>query len=85
MDLSGLSLKLHREHHGKIATALRDPGPITREKLSAYYSPGVAAACEEIAAEPSETTATRLPVHVSSRRRAGSAAISSQAAATPGE
>ena len=52
MDLNDLSLKLHREHHGKIATALRDPGPITREKLSAYYSPGVAAACEEIAAEP---------------------------------
>ncbi|WP_448854435.1 NAD(P)-dependent malic enzyme [Corynebacterium frankenforstense] len=52
MDLNDLSLKLHREHHGKIATALRDSGPITREKLSAYYSPGVAAACEEIAAEP---------------------------------
>lgn len=52
MDLNDLSLKLHREHHGKIATALRDSGPITREKLSAYYSPGVAAACRQIAAEP---------------------------------
>lgn len=52
MDLNDLSLKLHREHHGKIATALRDSGPITREKLSAYYSPGVAAACQQIAAEP---------------------------------
>lgn len=42
------ALKLHKKHGGKITTALRDTDEMTQEKLSAYYSPGVAAVCREI-------------------------------------
>ena len=51
MDVNDLSLKLHRKFGGKIATSLRDDD-LNREKLSAYYSPGVAAASRAIEHDP---------------------------------
>lgn len=52
MDIYELSLKLHEQFGGKITTELRDQGELTREKLSAYYSPGVAAISRAIADDP---------------------------------
>ena len=46
MDYNKLALKLHQKYKGKITTALRDNGEIDRDKLSAYYSPGVGAAVD---------------------------------------
>lgn len=46
------ALELHLAHKGKITTALRDI-PNSIEKLSAYYSPGVAAASRLIVNDPS--------------------------------
>jgi len=43
------ALDLHKKFKGKITTTLRDNSEITREKLSAYYSPGVAAVSQAIA------------------------------------
>lgn len=51
MDIDKLALKLHKQHGGKIKTALRDT-PDNREKLSAYYSPGVAAVSKLTAKHP---------------------------------
>ncbi len=51
MDIFEKALALHAEHKGKLTTALRDT-PDSREKLSAYYSPGVGRVSEEIAAHP---------------------------------
>ena len=48
MDYDELALKLHRQHKGKITTSLRDNDTIDREKLSAYYTPGVAAVSKAI-------------------------------------
>lgn len=42
MNSNDLAIKLHAKYKGKIKTALRDNGEMTREKLSAYYTPGVA-------------------------------------------
>lgn len=53
MNYDELALKLHKEHKGKITSALRDTGELTREKLSAYYTPGVAAVSKAIADDPS--------------------------------
>jgi len=53
MDYNELALELHRHYRGKITTALRDTSELTRDKLSAYYSPGVAAVSKAIAANPS--------------------------------
>lgn len=53
MDTNELALELHKKYKGKIATVLRDQGELTREKLSAYYSPGVAAPCLAIQKDPS--------------------------------
>lgn len=53
MDYTALALELHKKHKGKISTALRDTETLTKEKLSAYYSPGVAAASQAIADDPS--------------------------------
>lgn len=45
------SMELHRRHHGKIE--IRSKVPLaTRADLSAAYTPGVAAPCEAIAANP---------------------------------
>ncbi len=48
------ALELHKKFGGKITMALRDQEPMTREKLSAYYSPGVAAVCLAIEKDSSK-------------------------------
>lgn len=58
MNPNELALELHKKYKGKITIALRDEGQLDREKLSAYYSPGVAAPCLEIQKDPS-----KLPVY----------------------
>ncbi len=52
MDIYDTSLELHKKFKGKITLALRDNEPLDQAKLSAYYSPGVAAACLAIARDP---------------------------------
>ena len=52
MDYNKLALELHEKYHGKITTALRDTDEINRDKLSAYYSPGVGAVSQAIAENP---------------------------------
>ena len=58
MDYSQLALDLHKKYKGKITTNLRDTNKLTKEKLSAYYSPGVAAVSKAIADD-----AAQLPVY----------------------
>jgi malate dehydrogenase (oxaloacetate-decarboxylating) len=53
MNYDELALTLHKEHKGKITTKLRDEDKLTNEKLSAYYTPGVAAVSRAIAQDPS--------------------------------
>lgn len=52
MNYDQLSLELHKQFGGKISLRLRDESQLDREKLSAYYSPGVAAVSREIAEHP---------------------------------
>ena len=52
MNYDELALKLHKEYKGKITTALRDTSQLDREKLSAYYTPGVAAVSRAIQNDP---------------------------------
>lgn len=52
MDYNQLALKLHKKFGGKIMIRLRDESELTREKLSAYYTPGVAAVSRAITAHP---------------------------------
>ena len=54
MDYNKLALELHEKYKGKITTALRDNGEIDRDKLSAYYSPGVGAISQAIAENPAD-------------------------------
>jgi malate dehydrogenase (oxaloacetate-decarboxylating) len=54
MTPNELALKLHEKFHGKITTALRDHEELTREKLAAYYSPGVGEISRLIADDPSK-------------------------------
>ncbi|MEP7205166.1 MAG: malic enzyme-like NAD(P)-binding protein [Candidatus Saccharibacteria bacterium] len=54
MDINNLALQLHQQHKGKITISLRDTDELTREKLSAYYSPGVGAVSQAVAADPSK-------------------------------
>lgn len=54
MDYNKLALELHKKYKGKITTNLRDKSELTRELLSAYYSPGVAAVSKAIADNPSK-------------------------------
>jgi malate dehydrogenase (oxaloacetate-decarboxylating) len=49
MDYNELALQLHAKYKGKITMQLRDHDELTREKLSAYYSPGVASVSKAIA------------------------------------
>lgn len=58
MNYDELALKLHEKYKGKIATTLRDQEGLTKEKLSAYYTPGVAAVSKAIAEDPA-----KLPVY----------------------
>lgn len=53
MNYDELALQLHKEYKGKITTALRDTSTLDKEKLSAYYTPGVAAVSKAIADDPS--------------------------------
>lgn len=53
MNYDELALKLHKQHAGKITTRLRDESQLDRQKLSAYYTPGVAAVSRAIAADES--------------------------------
>lgn len=54
MDYNALALELHQQYKGKITTALRDTGTLDKEKLSAYYTPGVAEVSRVIADDPSK-------------------------------
>lgn len=53
MNYDDLALQLHKANRGKITTVLRDTEELTKEKLSAYYTPGVAAVSRAIAEDPS--------------------------------
>lgn len=54
MDYNALALELHQRYKGKITTTLRDTGTLDKEKLSAYYTPGVAEVSRVIADDPSK-------------------------------
>ncbi|HEU0266062.1 MAG TPA: malic enzyme-like NAD(P)-binding protein, partial [Candidatus Saccharimonadaceae bacterium] len=53
MNYDELSLTLHEQYRGKITTKLRDDSKLDRDKLSAYYTPGVAAVSRAIADDAS--------------------------------
>lgn len=53
MDIYEKSLELHKQLKGKITTTLRDTDDLDQAKLSAYYTPGVAAPCLAIEKDPS--------------------------------
>jgi malate dehydrogenase (oxaloacetate-decarboxylating) len=53
MNYDQIALDLHKKYKGKITTTLRDTDELTKEKLSAYYTPGVAAVSRAIADDPS--------------------------------
>lgn len=53
MNYDELALQAHKQYRGKITTSLRDTSELTKEKLSAYYTPGVAAVSRAIAGDPS--------------------------------
>ena len=53
MDYNTLALELHAKNHGKIGTYIRDSEELTPQKLSAYYTPGVAAVSRAIADDSS--------------------------------
>ena len=53
MNYDELALELHKQHKGKITSKLRDESELDRTKLSAYYTPGVAAVSKAIADDPS--------------------------------
>ena len=53
MNYDQLALDAHKASKGKITTKLRDETELTKEKLSLYYTPGVAAVSKAIADDPS--------------------------------
>lgn len=53
MDIYENALNLHREKKGKITTSLRDTVD-SKEKLAAYYSPGVGGVAKYVAEHPEE-------------------------------
>ncbi|MEK7621405.1 MAG: NADP-dependent malic enzyme [Patescibacteria group bacterium] len=53
MNFDELALELHKKYKGKITTTLRDSEELTRDTLSAYYTPGVAAVSKAIVDDPS--------------------------------
>jgi len=53
MDYNKLALELHKKYKGKITMSLRDAGEIDQDKLSAYYTPGVAEVSRVVANDPS--------------------------------
>lgn len=54
MDYNSEALKRHKELKGKIAISLKDE-PNSKEQLSIYYTPGVAAVSSYVAEHPEET------------------------------
>ena len=54
MDYNKLALELHEKYKGKITTSLRDKEDLNRDKLSAYYSPGVGAVSQAISENPAD-------------------------------
>lgn len=52
MNYDKLALELHKKYKGKITTRLRDSAELDQTKLSAYYTPGVAAVSQAIAENP---------------------------------
>ena len=67
IDYNALAVELHSHYHGKIETSLRHNGVLTRDELSAYYTPGVGHISSLIADNPSllrEYTWTRNLVAV---------------------
>lgn len=52
MDYDELALELHRKYGGKLTTSLRDAENLDKDKLSTYYTPGVAAVSRAIADNP---------------------------------
>lgn len=53
MNYDELALQLHKQYKGKITTKLRDESDLDKTKLSAYYTPGVAAVSSAIANDES--------------------------------
>jgi malate dehydrogenase (oxaloacetate-decarboxylating) len=53
MDYNQLALEKHKQLGGKIAISLKDT-PDSKEKLSTYYTPGVAAVSSYVAEHPEE-------------------------------
>ena len=49
MDYAKNALELHKKYSGKISTKLRDDSILDKDKLSTYYTPGVAAVSQAIA------------------------------------
>lgn len=54
MNYDQAAIEIHKQYRGKITTALRDTSPVTRKKLSMYYTPGVAAVSRHLAAHPED-------------------------------
>ncbi|MBC7512500.1 NADP-dependent malic enzyme [Candidatus Saccharibacteria bacterium] len=54
MNYDKLALDLHKQYSGKITTKIRDNDQLDKTKLSAYYTPGVAAVSKAIADDPSK-------------------------------
>ena len=52
MDYNKLAIELHKKYKGKITTQIRDQEELNRDKLSAYYTPGVGEISRIIAANP---------------------------------
>ena len=52
MDYNKLAIELHKKYKGKITTQIRDQEEVDRDKLSAYYTPGVGEISRIIAANP---------------------------------
>lgn len=52
MDYDTHALELHEKFKGKITTSLRDTTELDADKLSAYYTPGVASVSRAIADDP---------------------------------
>jgi malate dehydrogenase (oxaloacetate-decarboxylating) len=53
MNYDEVALELHKQYKGKITTSLRDTSELDKAKLSAYYTPGVAAVSKSIAEDES--------------------------------
>ena len=54
MDYDKLALDQQNQHGGNITTRLRDESQLDKTKLSAYYTPGVAAVSRAITEDPSK-------------------------------